>query len=161
MIHSFPPVAEQDAKILILGSIPGIKSLETQQYYAHPMNQFWRILFDLFHQEQASEYDNKILFLKHHHIALWDVIQQCERKGSLDSGILTIVPNEFAPFFQHHPQIRALFFNGIKAKETYSKYYKNLSFPAAEFFCLPSTSPANVMPYTDKLLRWKTILDWL
>jgi hypoxanthine-DNA glycosylase len=83
-ISSFPPVISKRSKILILGSIPGAKSLEMRQYYAHPQNRFWKIIFELLNENFTTDYSEKIKILKKHHIALWDVIDSCERKGSLD-----------------------------------------------------------------------------
>ena len=86
-ISSFPPIINNESKILILGSIPGIKSLEMQQYYAHPQNKFWKIIFDLFSEDFTTDYSERIKILEKYHVALWDVIDTCERKGSLDSEI--------------------------------------------------------------------------
>lgn len=79
-ISSFPPIISEHSQVLILGCIPGLKSLEMQEYYAHPQNKFWKILFDLFHETFSINYDDRINLLKKHHIALWDVIDSCERK---------------------------------------------------------------------------------
>ena len=86
-INSFPPIADEHSEILILGSVPGVKSLEMQQYYAHPQNQFWKILFHIFGEEFSTDYPQRIDLLKRYNIALWDVIESCERKGSLDTEI--------------------------------------------------------------------------
>ena len=86
-ISSFPPIINNESKILILGSIPGVKSLEMQQYYAHPQNKFWKIIFELFNEKFSTDYDERIKILEKYHVALWDVIDTCERKGSLDSEI--------------------------------------------------------------------------
>ena len=83
----FPPVAREDAKILILGSMPGQRSLAEQQYYAHPQNSFWRILYRLLNSENTLDYGQKRRLLLDNHIALWDVLKTCERKGSLDADI--------------------------------------------------------------------------
>lgn len=86
-IFSFPPIVDSNSRILILGSIPGVKSLEKQQYYGHPQNKFWKIIFELLNEDFTGDYGEKIRMLKKHRIALWDVIDSCERKGSLDSEI--------------------------------------------------------------------------
>ena len=82
-ISSFPPIIDKESKILILGSIPGVKSLEMQQYYAHPQNKFWKIIFELFNEKFTTDYKERIEILEKHHIALWDVIDTCERKGRI------------------------------------------------------------------------------
>ena len=84
-ISSFPPIISKDAKVLILGSVPGIKSLEMQEYYAHPQNKFWKILFELFKENCTTNYAEKVEFLHRNKIAVWDVIDSCERKGNLDT----------------------------------------------------------------------------
>lgn len=161
MIRSFPPVSGSNSRILLLGSIPGIKSLEAQQYYAHPMNQFWKILYELFLTKQESDYEKKTAFLIQHKIALWDVIQQCEREGSSDNQIQNIIPNDFQQFFSMPPQIQAIFFNGIKARDTFQKYVSDSIKTSKVCFSLPSTSPANTISYSIKLNHWRCIIDWL
>ena len=101
-ISSFPPIIDDASKILILGSIPGVKSLEKQQYYAHPQNAFWKIIFALFEEEFTENYAERIQVLKKHHIALWDVIDSCERKGSLDSEIRNEEANQIAELLDKH-----------------------------------------------------------
>ena len=86
-ISSFPPIIDKESKILILGSIPGVKSLEMQQYYAHPQNKLWKIICEIFNEEFTTDYTERIKILEKYHVALWDVIDTCERKGSLDSEI--------------------------------------------------------------------------
>ena len=161
MIRSFPPVSDSNSRVLILGSIPGVKSLEAQQYYAHPMNQFWKILYEIIQKKQESDYQQKTAFLCQHRIALWDVIQQCERQGSSDNQIQNIIPNDFQQFFSVHPHIQAIFFNGTKARDTFQKYVSNFVLSREVCFCLPSTSPANTISYSIKLNRWRCIIDWL
>ena len=161
MIRSFPPVSDSNSRVLILGSIPGVKSLEAQQYYAHPMNQFWKILYEIIQKKQESDYQQKTAFLRQHRIALWDVIQQCERQGSSDNQIQNIIPNDFQQFFSLHPHIHAIFFNGTKARDTFQKYVSNFVLSREVCFCLPSTSPANTISYSIKLNRWRCIIDWL
>lgn len=158
-IFSFPPVVSQDSKILILGSVPGIKSLERQQYYAHPQNKFWRIIFELLNEEFSEHYEQRISVLKKHNIALWDVIDSCERKGSLDSEIRNEEANRVKELLEDHPNIRAVFSNGQKS-------FKNLQrllgkHHTYRIFLLPSTSPLHTMAYEKKLEEWKKILDYL
>ena len=159
-ISSFPPIINNESKILILGSIPGVKSLEMQQYYAHPQNKFWKIIFELFNEKFTKDYDERIKILEKHHIALWDVIDTCERKGSLDSEIRNEEANKIEELLQNFPNIKAIFCNGQKS-------YKNLQKILGKKFrlpiiVLPSTSPAHAgLSYFDKLKSWYIILEKL
>ncbi len=146
-ITGFPPVADSDAELLILGSMPGIKSLEDNEYYAHPRNSFWYILQRIFNSAEPGNYAEKQQLLKSNKIALWDVIKSCSRKGSLDSSIekSSIIPNDFTSFFREHMNIRKIIFNGAAAEKAYKKHVRCNS-PVRDggtgFFRLPSTSPA-------------------
>lgn len=158
-IFSFPPIADSDSKILILGTMPGRKSLETNEYYAHKGNSFWRIMFDLFDQEFSEEYENRKKLLLENRIGIWDVLQACERASSADSDILNEVPNDFVEFLKKHNQIKTLFFNGKNPME-----YFNSAFPGNDLptFVLPSTSPANTWrTYSQKLEEWSLVLKYL
>lgn len=158
-ISSFPPIIDSESKILILGSIPGVKSLEKQQYYAHPQNKFWRIIFELFNEEFTEDYRERVEILKKHHIGLWDVIDSCERKGSLDSEIRNEEANQIAALLEQHPNIRAIFCNGGKSYQNLQKMLgKNYQLP---LFQLPSTSPLHTVSFEYKLEAWKKILEFL
>jgi len=159
-ISSFPPIINKHSEILILGSIPGIRSLEMQQYYAHPQNKFWKIICEIFSEEFTTNYQQRIKILEKHHIALWDVIDTCERKGSLDSEIRNEEANKIEELLQNFPNIKAIFCNGQKS-------YKNLQKILGKKFrmpiiVLPSTSPAYAgLSYFDKLKSWYIILEKL
>jgi len=99
-IRSFPPVATSEARVLILGSMPGIASLTAGQYYAHPRNAFWRIMGKLVGAGPENPYDERLRILKKGGIALWDVLDSCVRPGSLDANISNETPNDFAIFLQ-------------------------------------------------------------
>lgn len=159
-ISSFPPIINQNSRILILGSVPGIKSLQMQQYYAHPQNKFWKILFQIFNEENLPDYQSKIDFLHKNQIALWDVIDTCERRGSLDSEIRNEEANSIAELLENHPSIQAIFCNGQKSHQNLRKILgKDFPLP---IFVLPSTSPANAgIPYHQKLENWKLIKIYL
>ena len=120
----FPPVARKDATRLILGSMPGIRSLEANQYYAHPRNTFWPIICKLFNAKEDLNYPQRKQLLIDHRIALWDVLKSCYRKGSLDSNIDhgTIEANDFNTFLKKHKQIKIIFFNGGEAEKLFKKY---------------------------------------
>ncbi|MFC7347832.1 DNA-deoxyinosine glycosylase [Chryseobacterium zhengzhouense] len=158
-IFSFPPIISNDSKILILGSIPGVKSLEKQQYYGHPQNKFWKIIFELFNEEFTEDYDERLNVLKKHHIALWDVIDSCERKGSLDSEIKNEETNQIEELLEDYPNITAIFCNGGKSYKNLQKLLgKNFKIP---IYLLPSTSPLHTISFERKLIEWKKILEYL
>ncbi len=160
----FHHVADQHATILILGSMPGKKSLAADQYYAHPQNAFWPIMAELFDFGTDADYETRLAQLRAKHVALWDVAHQCIRPGSLDSAIdmRSVVANDFASFFKTHPHIQALFFNGRKAEALYRRLaWPTLPEPYQRIaqHPLPSTSPANAgMTRAQKLAAWGIIL---
>jgi hypoxanthine-DNA glycosylase len=158
-IFSFPPIISNDSKILILGSIPGVKSLEKQQYYGHPQNKFWKIIFELFNEGFTEDYEERLNVLKKHHIALWDVIDSCERKGSLDSEIKNEEANQIEELLEDYPNIIAIFSNGGKSYKNLQKLLgKNFKIP---IYLLPSTSPLHTISFERKLEEWKKILEYL
>ncbi|MBK1897258.1 DNA-deoxyinosine glycosylase [Chryseobacterium paridis] len=158
-ISSFPPIIDAQSKILILGSIPGVKSLEMQQYYAHPQNKFWKIIFTLLNENFTEDYLERVSVLKKHHIALWDVIDTCERKGSLDSEIRNEEANHIEELLERYPNIKALYSNGGKSYKNLQKVLgKNYKLPV---ILLPSTSPLHTVSFEKKLEEWVKILDFL
>jgi TDG/mug DNA glycosylase family protein len=169
-IEGFPAVAEADARVLILGSMPGIASLTQHQYYGHPHNLFWPIMGELVGAHPDLPYPERLAALTRNHIALWDVMHQCFRPGSLDSAIEegSIIANDFANFFALHPQIKHVFFNGQKAAQAFQRHVikaatlKQETLACLTFTTLPSTSPANAsIPREIKLQLWQTILQAL
>jgi hypoxanthine-DNA glycosylase len=161
LAHSFEPIAGRDAEILILGSMPGRASLRAGQYYAHPRNAFWRIIAELLGIEPASDYPARIRALRAARIALWDVLESCARAGSSDSAIDadTITANDFRTFFRRHRGIGRVFFNGAKAESCYRQHVlPTVDAGAASYLRLPSTSPANTVPYAQKLRAWRAAL---
>lgn len=165
MIFGFPPISSPEAEILILGSIPSVKSLEEQQYYGHPRNAFWGIMGYLLGFEGNLAYEKRKEFLIKNKIALWDVLKGCERPGSLDSAIKseTIVTNDFECFFRKHPAIIRVFFNGQTAEKEYQKHVLPMienQFPSLEYFLLPSTSPAMAsLNKEEKRKKWGIIIN--
>ena len=158
-ISSFPPIIDQESKILILGSVPGVKSLEKQEYYGHPQNKFWKIIFELFEVDFTENYVEKIEILKKNKIAVWDVIDTCERKGSLDSEIRNEEANDIKNLLQTHPNIRAIFCNGGKSYKNLKKILdKNSEIPV---YLLPSTSPLHTISFEKKLEDWKILKTYL
>ncbi len=158
-INSFPPIVDEHSEILILGSVPGVKSLQMQQYYAFPQNQFWRIMFYLFDEEFTTNYDTRLGLLKNNKVALWDVIESCERKGSLDTEIKDEIDNNIPELIQNHPNIKTIFCNGQKSYKNLVKILgKNFKIPIV---VLPSTSPLHTVKFEEKLESWKVIKDYL
>lgn len=159
---SFAPHADSNARILILGSIPGRASLKAESYYAHPRNQFWAIMAALLGFAPDLPYAERLLALQHHCIALWDVMRSCQRAGSLDASIEpdTVEANDFAAFFNNHPSIRAVFFNGATAQAAFNQHVlPGLAALPLHYTRLPSTSPAHAALTLDqKRDAWKCIL---
>lgn len=160
----FPPIATADAKVLILGSLPGQVSLQQCQYYAQPRNAFWSIMAELFGIPSETPYAERTRRLAEQGVALWDVCAEAHRPGSLDSAIShsSVVANDFAAFLAAHPQIGLICFNGAKAAELYRRIVFGDLPPAMQGIraeTLPSTSPAHAaMPFQKKLSRWSLIL---
>lgn len=160
-IHSFLPIADVSARILVLGSMPGKESLRAQQYYAHPRNSFWMIMGELFGALPTLPYESRTEILKAAGVAVWDVLASCTRDGSLDSDIdkTSIVANDFSTFFRNHTQISAVFFNGTMAEHCFARHVlPQLTSQPLHFQRLPSTSPANAaVRYETKREAWAAI----
>lgn len=153
VIHPIDPIYDNNSKILILGSFPSVKSREDKFYYAHPQNQFWQLMADIFEEK----IENKIEFLKKHHIALFDVVKSCDIVGSKDSSIKNIVCNDIATIVLNS-KIKTVYTNGKKAYELYQKYLKEEVKISAIY--LPSTSPINqTIKYEAKKAIWSQIKD--
>ena len=158
--QGFAPVARADARILILGSMPGVASLEATQYYAFPRNAFWKIMGDLFGAYPQFEYQMRLQKLQENYIALWDVIEACHRPGSLDSAISPdgLATNNFTGFFEKHPNISHVYFNGQKAASLFKNKVQAELDTQPRYRTLPSTSPANAaMNYAAKLESWSVL----
>ncbi len=139
-----PPSIDKGCRALILGSMPGVKSLEEQQYYAHPQNRFWPMMAHILGEKLPSIYEDRLAMLLDHHIALWDSIGRCEREGSLDSAIREEQGNDFTALLQTYPGIQAICFNGGKSAQAFRRYNKPLlKRKDIAFYAMPSTSPAN------------------
>ncbi len=162
-ITGFPPIVSDNARVLILGTMPGVESLRQQQYYAHPRNAFWPIMATLLGYNLTTDYSQRKQYLLSNDIALWDVLQSCFRLGSLDAAIeqSTIIVNDFSAFFSAHPKLSVVYFNGGGAEKLFQRYVlKELSgqFPELIYQRLPSTSPAYAaLSFSDKLAAWQAI----
>ena len=145
--------------------MPGVASLQAQQYYAHPRNLFWPFMADILGFDPALPYSRRLAALRAHGIALWDVLAACERPGSLDGHIVrsSEVVNDFATFRARHPALARVCLNGGKAAETFRRHVQRASptlFDGIEIRALPSTSPANAgQPRDAKLAQWRDALD--
>ncbi|MBT8040693.1 MAG: DNA-deoxyinosine glycosylase [Xanthomonadales bacterium] len=162
-IRGFAPLARPDARVLILGSMPSRESLAQHRYYAHPRNAFWPIITSLLTID-AEGYEDRVHRMTARGIAVWDVLRDCVRPGSLDSNIdeKTAVANDFSAFFDVHPGIRRIFFNGAKAESVYHKRILPslpANWNALARQRLPSTSPAHAgMSLDQKRAAWRAIL---
>ncbi len=159
----FAPIARPSARVLILGSLPGQRSLARAQYYAQPQNSFWRLMGDLFDAGPQLGYEERVRRLLMRGVAVWDVCASAQRAGSLDTAIVrtSVAPNDFEKFFAAHPRIRLIGFNGAAAAQLFERHVlKSLSPNVAAIarLRLPSTSPAHAsLSYAAKLEAWRAL----
>ncbi|NND81151.1 MAG: DNA-deoxyinosine glycosylase [Gammaproteobacteria bacterium] len=158
----FPPLLGENADVLILGSMPSQRSLASRQYYAHPQNSFWWLMSKLCDFDSTLDYRNRAKRLTAAGYAVWDVLYDCERPGSLDSAIHRDgqTPNAFAALLAEHPEIRLLAFNGAAAEKLFHRHcgelIKRLELSSVR---LPSSSPAMaILSKTQKLEQWRKLL---
>ena len=159
-----PPIVDASTKVLIVGSMPGVQSLEKQQYYGNPRNHFWPIISMLFQVDVPIDYGERIQLIRAHNIGLWDVISHCERKGSLDSAIKNEVPNDFQTLFQTYPQIECILFNGTKAYEVFRKKVGFDTLGERKYFKMPSTSPVpgkHIQTFEEKIKSYEILLNYI
>ncbi len=155
LTHPIAPVYDNNSKILILGSFPSVKSREAGFFYGHPRNRFWQVLAAVFDSRVPQTIEEKKSFLLSYNIAVWDVIASCEIKGSADSSIRDVTPNDLSVILKNAP-IEKIFVNGKAAEGYYVKYTEKTTGQKA--ICLPSTSPANAAWSLEKLIdAWKQI----
>lgn len=160
MLESFAPLIDKQTEIMVLGTMPGVKSLTEQQYYAHPQNAFWKIISILYNNgKNFDSYDDKKYCLLEKHIGLWDNLQYCRREGSLDTNITDAVPNDFENLFKEYPNVRKLLFNGQSSYKFFKKYHPVL-LEKTVYEIMPSTSPANAsVRFEQKLEIWQKALQ--
>lgn len=158
LLEGLPPIADDRARILILGNMPSVMSLAAQHYYVNPRNGFWRITGDIFGFDPSSSYEDRTAALRARGVAVWDVLRLCRREGSLDSSIEpdSMEPNDFGSFFHAHPAIDRVFFNGAAAEKNFLRL-AGIDRPL-RYRRLPSTSPAQTMRYEDKFRAWREAL---
>lgn len=163
-VESFPPVIGTDPKILILGSMPGVESLQRQQYYAHPRNAFWPIMEQLFSVQWSEQYEDRIEQLKDLPLILWDVLKSCQREGSLDSSIKKdqLEANEIETLLRNYSTVKMIVFNGATAEKFFHRFVANdlINMDQYRLLRLPSTSPAHAsMNFKQKLESWQSMVD--
>ena len=156
---SMPPVGAADARLLLLGSLPGDASLAAQRYYAHPTNQFWRLLGGALGEEWATiDYEARLVRLAARGVGLWDVVGQAERSGSLDGAIRSAVHNPLADYAASHPRLEAVAFNG----QTAARLGRRAIGPTATALIdLPSSSAAFTAAFDAKLAQWRRLAAFL
>lgn len=143
---AFPPLESDKTRVLVLGSMPSQKSLELQQYYGHPQNAFWKIMATLTGVAHDADYQQRTLALMNKGVSVWDTIASCHRPGSMDADIdtRTVSVNDFCGFFERHPTLQIVLFNGQASAKTFQKHLGKtfLYERGLESSVMPSTSPA-------------------
>lgn len=166
LARSFPPIESPSARVLVLGSMPGVASLEAGQYYAHPRNAFWPIMGELFGAGPELPYERRTERLAASGVAVWDVLRECRREGSLDTSIeaASEQPNDFAGFLTRCRQIERIYFNGQKAETAFRRHalplLDNTTADRLTLARLPSTSPAHAgRSFAQKLAEWRRVAE--
>jgi len=166
-VASFPPQVGEGCRVVVLGTVPSLKSLEKSQSYAHPQNLFWPFMGALYDAGPELPYAERIARLHAAGVGIWDVLKHCERPGSLDSSILLAseVPNDIPALLETHPTIEAIALNGAKAQQVFARRIAPAigaeRLERIALLALPSTSPANAsIPKAEKLERWRELTRW-
>jgi len=156
MKKGLQPAISPDSSIIILGTMPGERSIALQQYYGNPGNKFWTILFTIFNRPVSYDYADRLTLLKENKIALWNVLRECERKGSSDSNIKNEIPNDFSWLHNNYPQISYVFFESKAAAKYFEKHCKRRA--GIRYHTLPSTSGLNARTtLAEKLEAWSVL----
>ena len=156
--HPFDPIVFEDSKILILGTFPSFDSFKNGFYYGYKQNQFWKLLANVFDENEPKRVDEKISFLKKYKIALWDMVKGCVRKNSLDSSLKSIEINDIENLIKRYPNIKRLCFTGRKAQMLFERNFSHLKIKR---FYLPSPSPAyRKMSFDEKLKIYKSLIKF-
>lgn len=159
IVHPFPPLYNEDSQILILGSLPSVKSREQMFFYGHKQNRFWPMLAKVLGEEEPKTIEEKKQMVLKHHIAMWDTIYSCDIIGSSDSSIKNVVPTDLKEIIDHS-KIRQVFCNGKTSGKYFQKYQQKTL--GMEAMVLPSTSPANAAWKMERLVEeWSVILEYL
>ena len=155
ILHPFPPLYDENSKVLILGSFPSVKSREQMFFYGHPQNRFWRVVSAVFCCDLPTTVEQKRKMLLDNGVAVWDVIASCEITGSSDSSIKNVTANDLSVIL-NTADIRQIYVNGKTAEKYYNKYLRDSL--GRDAMCLPSTSPANAMWSVERLIEaWQII----
>lgn len=158
-IVAFPPILSPHAHTLILGTMPGVRSLQANQYYAHPQNQFWRFMGDIYGAGPELPYAERVQILKDSGVSVWDVVHACEREGSMDADIREEIVNDFAAFYGENPGIARVVFDSLTAETIYKKRVLPHLTKELTYIRVPSPSPAHArLRYEDKLALWRAAL---
>jgi double-stranded uracil-DNA glycosylase len=162
LLRSFEPLIGRQPKVLILGSMPGVKSLQDQQYYAHPRNAFWPIMGELFSIEWSDSYARRVEQIKQLPVIIWDVLQSCHREGSLDSNIRNdqLQANAIPQLLLDYPTLRLIVFNGATSEKMFKRHlFNQIAYPERyTLLRLPSSSPAHAgKSFQQKLAEWSAI----
>lgn len=156
-VHPIPPVYDKESKILILGSFPSVKSRESNFFYGHKQNRFWKLISLLLNENEPKTNEEKKDLLLKNRIALWDVVESCDIEGSADSSIKNVKPNDIS-FILENSKVERIYVNGRTAEKYYNKYIKPTL--GKQAYCLPSTSPANAAWGMEDLLEaWQIIKE--
>ena len=157
LLEGFPPLVDDNADLLILGSFPSVQSLAVHQYYGNPRNAFWPMTSELFGFDAAAPYETRLAALQSGGVALWDVLHRCRRAGSSDAkfDMKSLVANDFGLLIATYPSITRVYFNGRVAQRLFERLVHIDA--AVEYQLLPSTSPARAMPAGQKLQAWRAI----
>ena len=154
VVHDLSIFINKDSEILILGSFPSVKSREANFYYSHPRNRFFKVLYSLFNEEFSSNIEHRKEFLTRHHIALYDVIYECDIDASYDSSIRNVIPIDIESILRRYPNIKVIATTGGKAHFLFDKYLlAKIDKSKIKVVYLPSTSPANAKISFEKLLN--------
>lgn len=153
--HPFPPLFDENSRTLILGSFPSVKSREAMFFYGHPRNRFWKVIAEIFDEEEPSTIEEKKALILRNNLALWDSIRSCTITGSSDSSVKDVVPNDISAII-NGSKVSRVFCNGALSYKMYTKYiYPEIKIEAVK---LPSTSPANAAFSLERLVKsWKII----
>jgi hypoxanthine-DNA glycosylase len=157
LLEGFPPIVDDAADLLILGSFPSVQSLATHHYYGNPRNAFWPMTSELFGFDAAAPYETRLAALQSARVAVWDVLHRCRRVGSSDAkfDMKSLVANDFGQLFAAYPSITRVYFNGRAAERLFERLVQVDA--SVEYQLLPSTSPARAMPAGQKLQAWRAI----
>jgi len=159
--QSFPPVVDADVRLLVLGSLPGERSLAERRYYAHPQNQFWQLISPAAGRDLTTlDYDARLAALLDAHIGLWDVVASARRQGSTDAAIQDIETHDIAALTRTLPRLRAIAFNGATALKHGMRQLRQGS-PQFDIIGLPSSSPLHTVGVAAKLPEWRGLSDYL